>query len=450
MDYQNILSQYSRLTKAREAINQTLHSGQQEILNDPSRFKVLIAGRKWRKTSFVVSRLFDGALQNNLVYSYIAPFRKQAKDIAWGDHILRQLRVLEKSGIEYKLNESELSVTIAATGGKVNLFGVDNADALRGISNWGGIAADEYADWKQNIWPTIIRPNLATHKAWAIIAGTPKGFNHLWDAFNNTDYKSFHYSSHGNPELDRDELLAMEKEYKQMGELYYRQEILASFERPMGSVYEEWDVARQFIPVPYDVNLPVHITFDFGVNDPTAIIWIQPNGSEWRIIDYYEANNADISHFVSVIRSKPYKQAELYTGDPAGKARSITTNTSPIDEYAKHQIFIRSKDGVRIPDQVRAAHAVMPSLYVDNTLERFRDCLLNYRYPSSTEKRSQLDTSNEIPVHDEYSHAMRALEYYAVNIKDISPDKAGGIRTFKGGDQVTGYGKTAVRTFRRR
>jgi hypothetical protein len=153
---------------------------------------------------------------------------------------------------------------------------------------------------------------------------------------------------------------------------------------------------------------------DFGVNDPTSIIWIQPNGSEYRIIDYHEEQNANVDYFAALIKSKPYREPSLFTGDPAGNARSIVTNTSPIEEYALHGIHIRSKTGVRIPEQIRITHKHIRSMYVDSKLERFRDCILNYRYPDR--KANMFSTSNETPIHDEYSHAMRALEYYFVNV----------------------------------
>jgi hypothetical protein len=44
---------------------------------------------------------------------------------------------------------------------------------------------------------------------------------------------------------------------------------------------------------------------------------------------------------------------------------------------------------------------------------------LNYRYPEV--KETARNQENELPIHDEFSHAMRALEYYAVNIKDVAP-----------------------------
>jgi hypothetical protein len=201
----------------------------------------------------------------------------------------------------------------------------------------------------------------------------------------------------------------------------FAQEFLAEFNKPEGTVYAEWPL-ENFKEVPYDINLPVHISLDFGINDPTSIIWLQNTGSEYRIIDYYEASNANLDHFISVIRAKPYKEAELYTGDFAGNARTLTTGTSPIEILATKGIHVRTKSGVKIHDQIRATHQIVPSLYVDKNCIRFRDCLLNYRYPDlDTEKRSKLNKENEIPIHDEYSHAMRALEYYTINVKDFAP-----------------------------
>ncbi len=427
------------------------HKGQREVLRDTHRFKVVVAGRKWMKTTLMINWLFLKAIKDDLVYPYIAPFRQQAKEIAWDDHVTRIINKCQEDEFNYKKNESELSLTFPS-GGKLVLFGVDNAEAHRGKSNWGAVACDEFADWELNIWPSIIRPNLITHNAPAIIGGTPKGFDNLYEFYNlgleenknkDPEFRSWHFTSYDNPCLDPKELASIEREYKQEGEDYYRQEILAEFIKPYGTVYSSWPI-ENFREVNYDPNLPLHISMDFGVNDPMAIIWFQTTGSEFRVIDYYEASDANIEHFIQVIRSKPYKPAELYTGDPAGKARTHTTGTSPIEMMAQSGIFVRTKDGVKIPEQIRMTHRIIKSLFVSNKLERFRDCLFNYRYP--TKKETVVDQSNEIPLHDEYSHAMRALEYYAVNIRGISPSKTK-FRTYTGGDSITGHGKKSnVRT----
>lgn len=399
------------------------HVGQKKVLealDGGTRFIQLRAGRKWRKTSLIISWLFEKALQTHLTCPYVAPNRIQAKNISWDDHVSRMLNHFKKVGLSYKKNEVELSVSLPK-GGKVQLLGVENAESLRGISNWGAFGGDEVDDWEIDIWLGIIRPNLITNKAPAIMAGTPKGFRQLYQLEQSGLFKSFHFTSMENPELDPQELQTLIKEYQQMGMSYYRQEILAEYEKPVGTVYEEWDMDTRYIPFKYDPNLEVHLSFDFGVRDPTSILWIQPFGSEFRLFDYYEATNANIEHYVQVIRSKPYKQPSFIAGDISGKARTLTTGKSPIDELASHGYYVRTSPIPDIPTQIRQTHKYIPSLYVSSNnpnCQRFRDCILNYKYPKKEE--NLVNQSNEIPIHDHYSHAMRALEYYFWNFDPMT------------------------------
>ena len=71
------------------------HLGQLQVLNDPSRFKVLRAGRKWRKTSLGVSYLNELAAlcDKKLTYPFILPFQTQARDSVWKDHEIGRAHV---------------------------------------------------------------------------------------------------------------------------------------------------------------------------------------------------------------------------------------------------------------------------------------------------------------------------------------------------------------------
>jgi hypothetical protein len=274
------------------------HATQKKVLDaldNGQRFVVLRAGRKWRKTSLIISWLFEQAIKTDLTCPYVAPSKVQAKNIVWDDHIPRLLKHFKEIGLPYKTNEVELSVQLPR--GKIQLYGVENAESLRGISNWGAIACDEYDDWTDDIWTKIIRPNLITHQAPAIIAGTPKGFRNLY-ALEQLDtdhvFKPFHFTSYDNPDLPREELDALVKEYKQKGEDAYKQEIMADYVMPTGMVYTDWKLDTQFTRVDYDPKLPLECTFDFGVNDPNVVIWIQRLGGEFRVIDYYEVVNASV------------------------------------------------------------------------------------------------------------------------------------------------------------
>lgn len=398
------------------------HTKQLEVLTDPARFKLLRAGRKFRKTSLGISWLAEVALSTGLTCPYIAPNRLQAKNIAWRDHVLRLVTELKAKGVPFKMNEVELHITFP-NNGRIQLLGVENEEALRGISNWGAVFCDEYDDWNQDIWATIIRPNLIVHKAPAIVAGTPKGMQNMYNLGQQPEFKEFHYTSHDNPDLDPEELAALEAEYRSMGDDYYRQEILAEYVKPVGLVYSEWNT-EHFTKVPYDELLPLYITFDWGINDPTAVIWIQVKGSEEvRVIDYYEVVDASIEQIVQVINSKPYKKPVMYTGDPAGKARSLVTGTSVIERMMKEfKMFVRTMDGVKIPDQIRQAHTFVPRLWIDkDNADAFKNCILNYKYPVKDGKL--MNQSNEIPIHDKWSHGMRAFEYWAVNYRVINPQE---------------------------
>lgn len=349
---------------------------------------------------------------------YVTNDYKQAKRNVWD---LFKKYVVPDIGA--KFNATELTI-LFPNGSKVELVGVENAETLRGAAVHFMIM-DEYADFPRDVWPKVLRPMFSTTDGDAWFLSTPKGLgNDLYEKWNTDGYEkhrlpSCKVSKDGkiyDPLSDYavvSELQAAYDDDKTPTKEVFNQEYMAEFTRPTGTVYKNWPL-ENFRQVHYDPFLPLHISIDFGINDPTAIIWMQPSPTgEFRVIDYHEESNANVAHFAAIINSKPYKAYSLATGDDAGRARSIVSGTSPIDEYARHGIYIKTTPGLKIPDQVRIAQGKIRSMYVSNKLERFRDCILNYRYPEKG--NNIIDQSNEKPIHDEFSHAMRALEYYFVN-----------------------------------
>lgn len=387
----------------------------QSIVNrDKTRFLVLNCGRRSGKSTYSAIRIIQFAMDNagSITY-YVSPSYKQSKAIMW--QILRD--AIPSVAIR-STNETELVIELV-NNSRIELKGADaEPDRLRGV-RIDFLVCDEVASFRNwsTVWNKVLRPTLIDSKGSAIFISTPQGFNFWYDLYNTQDpeYKSYTFTTFDNEYIDPVEI---EKIKAELDEETYRQEILAEFTQVSGVVYKEWNFNDNFKEIEYEPTLPVNITIDFGVNDPTAILWIQRNGGEFRVFDYYEASNASIDNICQLINSKPYKQAELITGDPAGKARSITTGTSPIEEMSRHGLYVKTKDGVMITEQIRIAHKYMKSLYVSKKCERLRDCIHNYRYP--TKKENTINQSNEIPIHDEYSHAMRAIEYYFVNIDQIS------------------------------
>lgn len=413
---------------------------QQQWHGCKTRFLVLVTGRQIGKTTGVINDAIKYALTHpNTRVWYVTVDYTAAKRNVWD--VLKRYTTPEMG---VKFNESELKATFPNSS-KIELIGVENAESLRGAAVHR-MYLDEYADFPRAIWPKVLRPMLSTTAGHVWFVGTPKGMgNDLYDQFFSesgaTKFKIPAIQPDGTPTSAYANQQELDHARETLDIDSFNQEYMAEFTRPSGTVYSDWPL-ENFKEVNYDVNLPLHISMDFGINDPTSIIWLQPNGSEYRVIDYYEASNAELDHFVSVIRSKPYKSPDLYTGDVAGNARTLTTGTSPIEILASKGIHVRTKGGVRIPDQIRMTHGLIKSLFVSNQLTRFRDCLLNYRYPEI--KETARNQENEIPIHDEFSHAMRALEYYAVNIKDVRTKPKKNIIGYSGGDPVTGYGGRPV------
>jgi len=137
------------------------------------RFCAVVMHRRAGKTVLVITHMLLTALATkrpNAMYGYVAPFRNQAKAIAWGllKHFSAPLPGLS-------VNESELSITLH-NGAVLRVFGADNADALRGL-RFDGVVMDEVADMKPEVWQEVVRPALSDRRGWAVFIGTPKGIN---------------------------------------------------------------------------------------------------------------------------------------------------------------------------------------------------------------------------------------------------------------------------------
>ena len=79
------------------------------------------------------------------------------------------------------LNEAELRVDLLG-GSRISLYGGDNGDRLRGLG-LDGVVLDEYADIPPSLFPQVVRPALADPGGFAVIIGTVRGRNHLWQTY---------------------------------------------------------------------------------------------------------------------------------------------------------------------------------------------------------------------------------------------------------------------------
>lgn len=199
---------------------------------DKHRFSVLVAHRRFGKTVGAINQIIKRALINNLpspIYAYIAPFRNQAKKIAWS-----YLKYYTSVIPNVKVNESDLVIELPSLhkgrdGAKIYIIGADNPDALRGLY-FDGVILDEYAQIKGNIFGEILRPALADRGGWAIFIGTPHGQNQFYEIYKKalaTDgWYTAKYRADETGVLSDEEINAIKQEIEPEE---FRQEMLCDF-----------------------------------------------------------------------------------------------------------------------------------------------------------------------------------------------------------------------------
>lgn len=163
------------MSKDRLVFN--VHPGQKEVMHFKSRFKVIVAGRRWGKSKLAAVTLVQAAASRakSLVW-YVAPTYGMCKSIMWPDLI----EIIPKKWIR-KSNETIQFIELV-NGSRIELKGCDKPDSLRGVG-LHFLVIDEAQDIKKETWTTVLRPTLSDKQGGALIIGTPKGFNWLYDVY---------------------------------------------------------------------------------------------------------------------------------------------------------------------------------------------------------------------------------------------------------------------------
>ena len=216
-------------------LNVQLLPWQQEVYSDPTRFKVVAAGRRTGKSRLAAWMLIINALQTDKgQVFYVAPTQGQARDIMW--QTLMELGNPVITGAH--INNLQIKLVNGAT---ISLKGADRPETMRGVS-LKFLVMDEYADMKPDVWEQILRPALADQKGSAMFIGTPMGRNHFYELYklaelgDDETYKGWHFTSYDNPILDPEEI---DTAKKSMSSYAFRQEFMASFEARGSEMFKE-------------------------------------------------------------------------------------------------------------------------------------------------------------------------------------------------------------------
>jgi hypothetical protein len=383
------------------------------------RWALIVAHRRCGKTVAAINDLVAravntakaGASQNPPQYAFVAPFREQAKRVAF-DYFLR---ATDAPGLRTATNVADLTLTLF-NGAKLMLFGADNPDAMRGIY-LDGIVIDEPAQMRSRVFTEVIRPLLADRKGFATFFGTPAGKDSFWRMREvaKTD-PGWYYAEHRASATGILDATELADAARIMSEDEYLQEFECSFDAAIrGSYYGRYinDLGIRLGHYPYDPMLPVHISLDLGYTDSTALWYWQTLSSEVRYIEAEEHAGLALADYVDILRAKPYVYGDVYLPHDA-RARSLQTGMS-ILEILKNAHGIK---GIIAPEMsvqqgIQAARYVItsPTTYFDaEKCAAGVEALRQYQREYDDKKQ----TFKEQPKHDHTSHFADSFRYSAI------------------------------------
>lgn len=385
------------------------------------RWAMIVAHRRCGKTVAVVNDMIEKALYNTRPsprYAYIAPFLKQAKDIAW--------TYLKDFSQPYggKANESGLFVELTRmpNNPRITIYGADNPDAFRGIY-LDGTALDEFGNMRGSTFQEILLPALIDRRGWAVFMGTPNGPNHFRDMWyereeDPTWFKSFLPVS-ATKIIPEEELEMMKR---MMDPEQYAQEMECSFEASVrGAIYarqieemisegrisDEWKAMRGF---------PVDVVADLGWRDLTVMGFVQerPDGV---VVDKVIADNLKpIAHYIQEIRDyfrqTGHKMGKIWLPHDA-RAKTLQTGKSTMDAFIAARL--PGKLGIvpelSLQDGITATRGAFPTMYFrkDGT-KNLVLALKSYHRVYDEEKK----TYTSEPVHDWSSNYADMFRYASI------------------------------------
>jgi hypothetical protein len=391
------------------------------------RWALIVAHRRFGKTVGCLQEAIGRALHTekpNSRYVYLAPYREQAKRVAF-DYLLRFTE-----GKRVSASIADLSVTLPGDR-KIFLAGADNADNLRG-QYFDGIIIDEPGNMRPSVFTEVIRPALADRRGWAVFIGTPNGKNEFWE-FNEIARKSeggedgwFYLNLKASEtgilpqsELDDARAVMSEDEYAQEFENDFGAAIKGSI---YGKMIREMETNGQIGDVPYATGVPVHTCWDLGFADACVVWFFQVIDRTPCFFDSYAAHGSSVDEVARMMKDKreEYEFTPGYNYLPHDAfANTFQTGRSTVEQLFRHGIRSRAVPSLTVQDGIQATRLMLRTARFDaSSCERGLEALRQYQHEWDEKKQ----VFKQKPLHDWTSDYADALRIGALGYReDYSP-----------------------------
>ena len=300
-----------------------LNAGQKEVAQSNKRFRIVVAGRRWGKTTLALRELCRFAsVPDRLVY-YVSPTYGMSKRIMWKP---LKKKLLSLNWVR-KINESDLTITLT-NDSEICLKSADNPDTLRGVG-LSFCCIDEAADCESEVFYEVLRPALSDTEGHCLIIGTPKGMGWLKDVFDQEkldpeSWQSFQYKTISGGNVPPAEI---ESARRDLDERTFRQEYEATFESYSGLIYYGFGEHNLGdTPEITDKDLLL-IGLDFNVQPLSAVVATR---RENHLFVHHEItiDGASTHDLITEVRRRwPNNRVEVFPDSSGSQRRTSSTTT---------------------------------------------------------------------------------------------------------------------------
>jgi len=389
-----------------------------QCLFQPARYKVLYGGRGGAKSWGIARALLIIAANKTTRVLCAREFQTSIKDSVH-KLLCDQITALQLNDF-YEITDRTIR---GKNGSEFNFVGLKNNVA--NVKSYEGVDVcwvEEAQTVSKRSWDTLI-PTIRKEES------------EIWVSFNpelETDetYQRFVIHTPENAVIQKinwndnpwfPEVLRMEKDTLKMRDLEAYNMVWEGICRQTvdGAVFAKEiqlaDLQERIGKVPYDPIKPVHVVFDLGWADATALWFVQFVGMETRLIRYFETSQETISAILAKMQTFGYVFDTLWLPHDA-ENKTLAAAGRSIEEIVRSAGYkTRIIPRTPIADSINAARTIFANCWFDriNCADGLQ-CLRHYRYEVDPDTKQFSRT----PLHDQYSHGADAFRMLGLMIQE--------------------------------
>jgi hypothetical protein len=311
-----------------------LHTKQQLIYDDPARFKIICAGRRFGKTALCIQAILVTMLQEKPKHCMFLALEYDSCK-----HFFKQIVESLPTSLIESDNKSELKLTLI-NGSTLTMFSSEACEKIRG-REYDLAVIDEAAQVNLSyIFNEIIRPLLGTTKGKAYIISTPYGQNYfyqLWQQALNgslgSDWSGYHFTSYDNPYFDKEELDGIKANSMST---VWEQEYMANATANASNPFKYEDIVKNIVTqLSTEKAVCYGIDISNGMNDSTVVIGIDKSG----VMSYYESWKIQNNYTQQTEKINALPKSVLKVVDSTGSGVAVSEALKNKGHYVLPYLF---------------------------------------------------------------------------------------------------------------